>query len=120
VRIRIYMDEDVMRGALVRAVRAQGIEVVTASDVSMEGDPDSRHLHYAAEHGLALFSYNIRDYRLLHTAFLEQGLSHAGIILLEQKLRLSVGEQMRRLVQLVDTLSAEEMEDQVVFLSNWG
>lgn len=44
MKIRFYMDEDVMRGGLVRAVRSQGVEVVTASDADMDSKPDSSHL----------------------------------------------------------------------------
>jgi predicted homoserine dehydrogenase-like protein len=120
MKIRFYMDEDVMRGGLVRAVRSQRVEVITASDAGMDSKPDDRHLRYAAEHGLVLYSYNIRDYRPLHNSFIEQGLSHARIVLLEQKLRIPLGEQMRRLVRLADKLSAEEMVNRVEFLSSWG
>lgn len=71
-----------------------------------------------AAHGRALFSSNIRDFYGLHTTFLMQGRSHAGIILVQQQ-HYSMGEQMRRLLKLVATKSAEEMRDQVEFLSAW-
>jgi hypothetical protein len=32
----------------------------------------------------------------------------------------SIGEQMRRLLRLISTKSAEEMRNQVEFLSAWG
>ena len=47
------------------------------------------------------------------------GQSHAGIILAVQQ-RYSVGEQMRRLLRLTSTLTAEEMRNRVEFLSSWG
>lgn len=42
---------------------------------------------------------------------------HAGIILGSQ--HYSVGEQMRRLLRIITTKSAEEMINQVEFLSAW-
>jgi hypothetical protein len=33
--------------------------------------------------------------------------------------RYSVGEQMRRLLRLIDTLTAEEMRNRIEFLSAW-
>ncbi|MDQ3929854.1 MAG: hypothetical protein M3328_12015 [Chloroflexota bacterium] len=55
----------------------------------------------------------------LHAIFMEQGLSHGDIVLSRHN-RYSVGEQMRRLVRLMDTLSAEEMKDQIEYLGAWG
>ena len=66
-----------------------------------------------------LFTYNIGDYYLLHTTFLAEGRSHAGMIPARQQ-HYSFGEQMRRLLKLVATRSAEEMKDRAEFLSSWG
>lgn len=107
------MDDD-----LVKALEGRGIDVLTAYDAGMAKFPDEEHLKYAAEQGRVLYSFNIKDFYLLHTRFLEQGQSHAGIILAQQK-RYSVGEQMRRLLKLAAAKSAEEMVDQVEFLSAW-
>jgi hypothetical protein len=49
---------------------------------------------------------------------MQAGESRAGIILAVQQ-RYSVGEQMRRLLRLIDTLTAEEMRDRIEFLSAW-
>lgn len=107
-----------MRHALVRALRARGIDVITALDVSMIGRADEEHLDYATAQGRVLYSFNAGDYYRLHTAFLAQGKSHAGIILARQQ-RYSVGEQMRRLLKLIGARSAEEMTKQVEFVSAW-
>jgi hypothetical protein len=53
----------------------------------------------------------------LHSRFLEEGKSHAGIILAEQR-QYSIGEQLPRLLSLVATKSADEAKDQVIFLSS--
>ena len=50
---------------------------------------------------------------------LRAGKSHAGIILAVQE-RHSVGEQMRRLLRLTSTLTAEAMRNRIEFLSAWG
>ena len=65
-----------------------------------------------------LYSFNVRDFYRLHTAFLAQGKAHAGIILAPQQ-RCAVGEQMRRLLRLIAAKSAEDMQNQVEFLSAW-
>jgi hypothetical protein len=118
--IRLYLDEDVMAGGLIIALRNRGVNALSVQDTHLEGCTDEQQLEYATEHGRVLYSYNIRDYMALHRTFLEQGRSHAGIILAEQSRRYSVGEQTRRLLRLIAEKSVEEMKDQVVFLSNWG
>ena len=47
------------------------------------------------------------------------GESHAGIVLAVQQ-RYSVGEQMRRLLRLISSLTAEEMRSRIEFLSAWS
>ncbi|SPE55454.1 conserved hypothetical protein [Verrucomicrobia bacterium] len=44
---------------------------------------------------------------------------YSGIIMALQQ-RYSVGEQMRRLLRLRNSLTAEEMVNRVEFLSAWG
>ena len=68
--IRLYLDEDVMRAALVQALRSKGIELITAFEAGMSGEADDLHLRYAASQGLVLYSSNIADYMTLHTTFL--------------------------------------------------
>ncbi len=120
MRLRLYLDEDIMRGSLVQALRSQGVELVIALEANMVKQRDEAHLKYAASEGLALYSFNIKDYAVLHTNWLSQGQEHAGLILADQRFRYSVGEQMRRLRRIVLTLSAEEMQNRLEYLSSWG
>jgi predicted nuclease of predicted toxin-antitoxin system len=116
---RLYFDEDSMRHALVVALRARGVDVVTALEVGMINRDDAEHLDYAAAHGRVLFSFNVGDFYDLHARYLAEGKSHAGIILARQQI-YSVGELLRRLSRLINARSAEEMKDRVEFLSAWG
>ncbi len=119
MQIRLYLDEDAMDGNLVFALRVRGVDVVTALDSGLIRMPDVRHLEYASSHGQTLYSFNVGDYMALHTAYVAAGQTHAGLILSQQQ-RYSVGEQMRRLVRLVQMKSAEGMRNRVEFLSAWG
>jgi hypothetical protein len=113
------MDEDAMDEDLIRALHTRGIELTTVREAQLLGSSDEVQLLYAAEHGLVVYTFNVGDYMELHSKFAEQGLSHSGIILGEQR-RWSVGEQMRRLLRIIDTKSAEEMQNNFEFLSAWG
>jgi predicted nuclease of predicted toxin-antitoxin system len=116
--IRIYLDEDTMSRSLINALRARGVDVTAGSDVGMRSRSDAENLAYASAEGLVLFSFNTNHYMALHTSLLEQGQSHAGLILSGQHYK--VGEMMRRILRIVAHLSAEEMKDRVEFLSSWG
>jgi predicted nuclease of predicted toxin-antitoxin system len=117
--IRLYMDEDSMDRALLRALRARGVDSSTALEEGMIERDDVEHLDYATAQGRALYTLNVADFYRLHLSYLALGKGHAGIILARQQ-RYSVGEQMRRLLKLVATKSAEEMRNHVEFLSAWG
>ena len=119
MRIRFYLDEDAMDSDLVRALRVRGIEIVTANDIGLIALPDEKHLSWAAENGRVLYSFNVSDFMALHVSYLAAGKDHAGIVLAQQQ-RYSVGEQMRRLLRLVEMKSAETMRSTVKFLSAWG
>ncbi|MFN8625578.1 MAG: DUF5615 family PIN-like protein [Candidatus Binatia bacterium] len=113
--IRLYLDEDTMDTALLSALRARGLDVMTALEANMIERPDEDHLAFAARKGRVLYSFNVADYYRLQA----QGVSHAGLILAQQQ-RYTVGEQMRRLLGLAAAKSAAEMRDQVEFLSAWA
>ncbi len=90
--IRLYLDEDSMRQALVQALRARGVDVITALEADMLERADEGHLDYATAQGRVWYSFNVGDFYDLHTAFMGRGKSHAGMILVRQQ-RYSVGEQ---------------------------
>ena len=66
-----------------------------------------------------LYSFNVGDFCRLHSEYLAQGKSHAGIIVSPQQ-KYSVGEQMRRLLRIAADKSAEEMCNTIEFLGHWG
>ena len=117
--IRLYIDEDSMSRALTRALRARNVDVTTALNEDMIEQPDSAHLDYATAQGRVLYSFNVGDFCRLHSEYLAQGKSHAGIIVSPQQ-KYSVGEQMRRLLRIAADKSAEEMCNTIEFLGHWG
>ena len=119
MKIRLYFDEDSQDWDLVRALRARGADVITVLESGMLEREDKEQLEYATAHGRVLYSFNAADFYRLHTVFSAEGRSHAGIILAQQQ-HYSVGEQMRRLLKLMAIKSAEEMINQVEFLSFWS
>jgi hypothetical protein len=108
-----------MSRALARALRARNVDVTTALEQDMIERSDWAHLDYATAQGRVLYSFNVGDFYRLHAEYLTQGKSHAGIIVSPQQ-SYSIGEQMRRLLRLAATKSAEQMCNNIEFLGHWG
>lgn len=85
-----------MRDVLVDGLRAVGCDVASANTDGMRGRLDDEQLTHAMAAGRVLFSYNIRDYSRITSQSIRDGRSHAGVIVV-QKERYGVGEQLRRL-----------------------
>jgi uncharacterized ferritin-like protein (DUF455 family) len=59
MQIRLYVDEDAMARALVRGLRARGVDVTTVLDAGMSEQDDKAQLEYATEHGHVLYTFNV-------------------------------------------------------------
>jgi len=108
-----------MSHALVRGLRARGVDVTTALEEGMIERADEDHLEFAANANRTLYSFNVGDFYHLHGKFVAEDRDHAGLILCRQQ-QFTVGEQLRRLLRLIAKVAAEEMKNRVEFLSAWG
>jgi len=108
-----------MADGLIAGLRARGVNVLTASEAETRKLRDDEQLEYATAEGRVLYTFNTSDFYRLHTVWITQGRSHAGIIFAPQQ-RYSIGEQMRRLLKLIRLRSAEEMVGNIEFLSHWS
>ncbi|MGB7085887.1 MAG: DUF5615 family PIN-like protein [Phormidesmis sp.] len=117
-QIHWYIDEDAMRNAFVGALREARLDVTTAADVNRLGASDADQLAWAAQQGRVLYTFNVKDFSLLHTQWLSQGKNHVGIVVVPRQ-RYSIGEQLRGLMNLTGNRSAEDMINQLIYLSNY-
>ena len=117
--ISYYVDEDIMRKRLIRAMRLRGLDVVSAREVGMMHRPDEEQLEFAKQHGRVLFSFNVGDFCRLNGEWLHASRSHAGIIVSHQWQRHSIGTQLRGLLRLSAQRTATEMQNQLEYLSDW-
>lgn len=117
--IRLYSDEDMMQKSLLHALRSNGVNVLTTSEAGMRNRSDQEQLEYATLQGRVMITFNKGHFLKLHKEYMSQGKRHSGIILVTQQ-EYSIGESVRRILRIVNGKSAEEMENNVEFLSNWG
>lgn len=114
-QIRLYLDEDTIKKALVQALRNAEIDLVTTSEANNLRRPDDEQLIWATEQNRVIYSFNVGDFYRLHSTYMQQNRSHAGIVLVQRQ-SYSVGEQLRGVQRLMDAMSAEEMRNKLVFL----
>jgi Domain of unknown function (DUF5615) len=112
------MDEDAMDWQLVQALRARDVDVITVGEVETTGIRDEEQLILANEQGRVLYTFNVGDFCRLHSIYMVEENSHAGIVIGTQQ-QYSVGQQLRAILKLIATKSAEEMIDQLVYLSSY-
>ena len=67
--LALYLDEDSMDQSLVAALRARGVDVITATEAGMLGRSDSEQLDYVTGQGWVLFTINLGDFYRLHTQY---------------------------------------------------
>jgi hypothetical protein len=115
MQISLYVDEDAMARALVRGLQARGVDVTTVLDAGMSERDDMAQLEHAIQQGRVLYTFNVGHFCYLHAQYMAQGKDHTGIIVVFRQ-RYSVGEQIRRLLQLISMKSAEEMRNSLQFL----
>ena len=116
--LRLYLDEDAMARAVAHNLRQRGIDVTTVLEESRLGFPDNEQLDFAAAEDRVICTCNLRDFLVLHAEYLAQAKTHGGIILIHQQ-RFTIGEQVLRLLRLLQARSSEAMQNNIEFLSNW-
>lgn len=117
--IKLHLDEDADSHALLNALRHRGLDVSSSRELALLQCSDEEQLVWAFEKGRAVYTYNASDFCRLHSEFIRHGRHHAGIIIGDQQV-LSIGEEMRRLLRISDARTADEMGDNLEFLSNWS
>jgi hypothetical protein len=114
---KIYLDHNA-DPRLVRDLRRQDYDAVFARELGRERASDEDHLRWAADHQRVLFTHDFDDYPVLAAEWAARGDHHAGIILALEPPRLPYAAILRRLLSLLDQLSADEFVDRVEWLSD--
>lgn len=107
--IELYLDEDVPV-LVAELLRAHGFSAVTARDAGLLGKDDVDQLAYAVSHARAIVTHNRADFEDLAKGYFAAGQPHYGIIVARRRTPFEV---VRRLLILLDSVTADEMQNQV-------
>jgi predicted nuclease of predicted toxin-antitoxin system len=112
MQIRLLLDEDV-HAVLAQALRKRGYDAVHIQELQRKGLSDRDQLKFGISQGRCLISFNVRDFVLLHNECVTNNQDHCGILV---SAHLPVGETLRRVLVLLSTTTAEQMQNQLIFL----
>jgi predicted nuclease of predicted toxin-antitoxin system len=112
---RLYLDEDV-HTFIAEALRLRGYVATTTRDQGRLGAEDPDQLAFAHQTGCTLVTYNVQDFPRLHYEWLAAEKHHAGIIIASRE---NPTINIRALLNLLALVTAEEIADQLEYLSFW-
>jgi hypothetical protein len=110
--IEFYLDEDVST-LVAQLVRARGFAVTTTREAGQGGRSDGEQLSYAVSRRTTLVTHNRADFESLARQYFNAGLKHYGIIIAVQR---PAPEIARRLLVILDQVTADEIEDQIRYV----
>jgi hypothetical protein len=110
--IELYLDEDV-NVLVAELLRARGFVATTAREAGQLQQDDAAQLRYAASQQKALLTHNRADFEVLAQAYYAAGQTHYGIILATRR---PPHELVRRLLLILNHVTADEMRDQVRYI----
>lgn len=110
--IHLYFDEDVSVG-IVENLRTRGFDVLSVRDAGARGKSDDEQMLYAVSQKRAMVTHNRLDFENQHAKFLEIGMKHYGVIIAKRRRDTEV---VAKLLALLDTVTAEEMKNQLRYI----
>ena len=116
---RLYLDHHV-NARLATDLRARGFDVLTAHEAGLAAALDEAQLQFAAKAGRAVLTFDIADYSVLADQWYRQGKHHAGIIISDELKGPAYGELLRRVLRLLNEVTADELCDTVRHLEEFA
>jgi uncharacterized protein DUF5615 len=110
--IELYLDEDV-DVLIADLVRARGFKAATTQEAGNLGVGDELQLAYAMSMQKAFFTHNRDDFERLAKGYFGTGKEHYGIII---GVRRSPYEIVRRLLVILNNITADEMKNQLRYI----
>jgi hypothetical protein len=113
--IALYTDEDVS-SRLAPALRQRGFNALSTAEADNLRRNDERQLAYATAQNMAILTCNAKDFIPLSKRWAAAGREHAGIIIALQHNRDHFRDLLRRVLSLMDNMTADEIRNQVMYL----
>jgi predicted nuclease of predicted toxin-antitoxin system len=110
--VEFYLDEDVSV-LVAELLRARGFSARTTQEAERKSTRDEDQLAYAVSQQRALLTHNRDDFARLVEEYFTGGRRHYGIII---AVRRPPQEIARRLLIILNQATADEIEDQIIYI----
>ena len=108
----LLLDEDTQL-ALALALRKRGYNALHVQEIERKGLNDREQLRYSIETERCFFTYNVKDFVLLHNEYVLDEIEHFGIVVSKQ---LPIGETLKRLLSILLIYSKDSIKNEIMFL----
>lgn len=109
---KLLLDEHIW-AYLAKILREQGFDVIHVNEVNLNATPDDKILQFAIDEHRAVVTFNVRDFVPLAIQYYEDGKEHFGVVISKE---ISHGELKRRVIKLLESVTAEELMNAVRYL----
>jgi predicted nuclease of predicted toxin-antitoxin system len=101
---------------LAEQLRQHGFDITSTVELNMTAADDDEQLAYAASAQRAIVTFNHKDFAVRHDAYMAEGKEHWGIVLSTEE---AVDVLRHRLLRLLNTLTADELKNQMRWLNDF-
>jgi len=110
--IDLYLDEDV-NVLIADLLRARGFQATTTQAAGQIGATDVNQLAFATNQRKAILTHNRMHFEALAQRYFEERKTHSGIVI---AVRRPPKELSRRILILLDSMTADEIENQIRYI----
>ena len=110
--IEIYLDEDV-NVLIASLISSRGFAVKTTQEAKNLGKTDVEQFEFAKSQKFVLLTHNRVDFERIAQEYFESNKTHYGLIIAA---RHSPQEIARRLLKVLNTFTADEMKNQIIYI----
>jgi len=112
---RLHLNEQISP-RLAGQLRKYGFDVTSTLELGMVEADDDEQLAYAASQQRAIVTFNHKDFATLHAQYVAEGRDHWGIVLSTEE---TTEVLRRRLLRLLNTLTVEQLKNQICWLNDF-
>ena len=115
-KAKLYLNEN-LSWRIARALRGYGYDVVSSHEIEMNAESDPVQFDFAVSQGRAVVTNNFKDFAELHQDYVNRHQQHYGIIFTANH---PLSLMIQRLRRLLETVSEEQLRNQIRWLNEIG
>ena len=119
--MRLYIDEDMINGLLIRLLERAGHDVQVPASVGIMGRTDPQQLRHAIREDRVCLTANHEDFEDLHLLIIDAKGSHPGILVVRQENNPARDLTPKGIVAAIRNLEAASapIANECVVLNHW-